>query len=131
MSSGKPPSEGKDLPTILAQHWENFQSWTDLVKKGLSLVILNNLFLFNPISRYDHFSSNNADNSYKVQKIKFQLFQPKQEKSYGSSFSSQILQKTVSFQHFQLFQSSLSWCNYKKGIFTFNKDISYSSSIIF
>ena len=25
MSSGKPPQEGKDLPTTLAKHTENFQ----------------------------------------------------------------------------------------------------------
>jgi len=83
MSSGKP-----DLPTTLAKHRENFQSWVDFVKKGLSHVILNNLFFFKvfhlimPLIIIRHRNK------------KFQLFQPKQEKnSWFSSFSSQFLKK--------------------------------------
>ena len=49
--SGKPCSEGKDLPTTPAKHWKSFQSWADLVKKGLSLVILKNLLFFNTVSQ--------------------------------------------------------------------------------
>ena len=50
MSSGKPPPEGKHLPTTLVKNRENYQSWVYLVKKGLSHVILNNIFFFNPVS---------------------------------------------------------------------------------
>jgi len=47
MESSKPPPEGKDLPTTLVKHKENFQSWVGLVKKDLSHLVLNNLFFFN------------------------------------------------------------------------------------
>ena len=51
MPSGKLPLDGKDLPTTLAKLKENFQSWVDFVKKGLSHMILNNLFFSNSVSR--------------------------------------------------------------------------------
>ena len=51
MSSGKLPSVGKALPNTTLKHRERFQSWVDLMKKGLSHMVLNNLVFFNPVSR--------------------------------------------------------------------------------
>ena len=51
MLSGKPPPDGKDLPTTLTKHRENFQFWVDLVEKGLSHEILTKFVFFNAVSR--------------------------------------------------------------------------------
>ena len=47
MSSSKPSPRARIYQPPLAKHRERFQSWVDLLKKGLSHMMLNNLFFFN------------------------------------------------------------------------------------
>ena len=77
MSSCKPPPEGKDLPTTPGKTQRKLSILVQFGEKACPTgYLLNNLFFCNPISQYDHFSSNKTVNYYKAQN-KIPAFRPK------------------------------------------------------